>query len=381
MKQGGHSRCVIDFHAHLMLPEVYAITGPHSMFVKSNTDPTMSAEARQGVRAREAILVARMSDVTERIAHMDAMGVDMQVLSSSLVQLSTYWAEPQESLRMERMLNDRMAAAVAANPKRLIGLGGVPLAAPALAVAELTRCMGELGLAGVGISTTARQMELGDAALRPFWEKAEELGAVVYIHPAGNTGARFAKWYLWNSIGQAFEEAMAVASLMYEGILDAFPQLKICISHGGGYMPYYMGRIARNYVEKPATRVNMKKSPAEYLRMLYFDSCVYETEGLEALVKRVGADRVVLGSDYPVGEPKPVEFVESCALTAAEREKIIGVNAAHLLGVIEKPGASQSYRERLEALAKERLIRGITTDELMKMTRGDSAEDPPVEPQ
>ena len=333
MKQGGHSRCVIDFHAHLMLPEIYAITGPHSMFVKSNTDPTMSAEARQGVRAREAILVARMSDVTERITYMDAMGVDMQVLSSSLVQLSTYWAEPQESLRMERMLNDRMAAVVAANPKRLIGLGGVPLAAPALAVAELTRCMGELGLAGVGISTTARDMELGDAALRPFWEKAEELGAVVYIHPAGNTGARFAKWYLWNSIGQAFEEAMAIASLMYEGILDAFPQLKICISHGGGYMPYYMGRIDRNYVEKPATRVNMKKSPAEYLRMLYFDSCVYEPEVLEALVKRVGADRVVLGSDYPVGEPKPVAFVESCALTAAEKERIVGRNAARVFGI------------------------------------------------
>jgi aminocarboxymuconate-semialdehyde decarboxylase len=322
-----------------MLPELYAITGPHSMFVKSNTDPTMSEETRQGVRAREALLVSRMSDVTERIAHMDAMGVDMQVLSSSLVQLSTYWAEPQESLRMERMLNDRMAAVVTGNPKRLIGLGGVPLAAPALAVAELKRCMGELGLAGVGISTTARDMELGDSALRPFWEKAEELGAVVYIHPAGNANARFAKWYLWNSIGQAFEEAMAIASLMYEGILDAFPGLKICISHGGGYMPYYMGRIARNYVEKPATRVNMKKSPAEYLRMLYFDSCVYETEVLEALVKRVGADRVVLGSDYPVGEPKPVEFVQSCALTADEKEKIVAVNAARLFGAVTDAAA------------------------------------------
>jgi aminocarboxymuconate-semialdehyde decarboxylase len=334
MKQPGRTRCVIDFHAHLMLPELYAITGPHTMFVKSNTDPTMSEEARQGVREREAVLVARMSDATERIARMDAMGVDMQVLSSSLVQQTTYWAEPHESLRMERMLNDRMAAVVAANPKRLIGLGGVPLAAPALAVAELKRCMGELGLAGVGISTTARDMELGDAALRPFWEKAEELGAVVYIHPAGNASARFEKWYLWNSIGQALEEAMAIASLMYEGILDAFPRLKICISHGGGYMPYYMGRIARNYLEKPATRVNMKKSPAEYLRMLYYDSCVYETAVLEALVKRVGADRVVLGSDYPVGEPKPVEFVESCGLTAEERERIIGVNAAWLFGVV-----------------------------------------------
>jgi len=324
--------CVIDFHAHLLIPELYAITGPHTMFVKSNTDPTMGEDDRKGVREREAVLVSRMSDVTERIARMDAMGVDMQVLSSSLVQQITYWAEPQESLRLERMFNDRMAAVVAANPKRLIGLGGVPLAAPVLAVAELTRCMRELGLAGVGISTTARDMELGDAALRPFWEKAEELGAVVYIHPAGNTGARFGRWYLWNSVGQAFEEAMAIASLFYEGILDAFPQLKICISHGGGYMPYYMGRITRNYLEKPATRVNMTKSPAEYLRMLYYDSCVYETEVLEALVKRVGADRVLLGSDYPVGDPKPIEFVQSCALSAADKDKIIGVNASRLFG-------------------------------------------------
>jgi len=323
----------IDVHAHLMIPEMYAATAAHSMFVKSNADPDMNEEAKKVVRRREAFVVERMSDVTDRIARMDAMGVDIQVLSSSLVHQLTYWAEPRESLRLERMLNDRMAELVAANPKHLIGLGGVPLAAPELAVAELARCMTELGLAGVGISTTARDMELGDARLRPFWGKAEELGAVVYIHPAGNTGARFEKWYLWNSIGQGFEEAMAIASLFYEGILDAFPALKICISHGGGYMPYNMGRIARNYLEKPATRVNMTKSPAEYLRMLYYDSCVYETEVLEALVRRVGADRVVLGSDYPVGEPKPIEFVQSCALAAVEKEQIIGANAARLFGV------------------------------------------------
>jgi aminocarboxymuconate-semialdehyde decarboxylase len=325
--------CAIDFHAHLMIPEMYEVTAPHSMFVKSNADPGMNEAAKKVVREREAFVVSRMSDTTERIRLMDAMGVDIQVLSSSLVHQCTYWAPPQESLRLERLLNDRMAQVVAANPERFIGLGGVPLHAPALAAAELDRCMTELGLAGVGISTAAGDMELGDRRLRPFWEQAEALGAVVYIHPAGNTRPRFEKWYLWNSIGQAFEEAMAIASLFYEGILDAYPKLKICVSHGGGYMPYYMGRIARNYLEKPATRVNMSKSPAEYLRMLYFDSCVYETEVLEALVKRVGADRVVLGSDYPVGEPKPIEFVESCALSAQQKENIIGANAARLFGV------------------------------------------------
>jgi aminocarboxymuconate-semialdehyde decarboxylase len=325
--------CAIDFHAHLMIPEMYEVTAPHSMFVKSNADPGMNEAAKKVVREREAFVVSRMSDTTERIRLMDAMGVDIQVLSSSLVHQCTYWAPPPESLRLESLLNDRMAQVVAANPERFIGLGGVPLHAPALAAAELDRCMTELGLAGVGISTAAGDMELGDHRLRPFWEQAEALGAVVYIHPAGNTGPRFEKWYLWNSIGQAFEEAMAIASLFYEGILDAYPKLKICVSHGGGYMPYYMGRIARNYLEKPATRVNMSKSPAEYLRMLYFDSCVYETEVLEALVKRVGADRVVLGSDYPVGEPKPIEFVESCALSAQQKENIIGANAARLFGV------------------------------------------------
>jgi aminocarboxymuconate-semialdehyde decarboxylase len=227
-----------------------------------------------------------------------------------------------------------MANAVATHPDRLVGLGTVPLHLPALAVGELARCVQELRLKGVGISTVAGAMELGDAALRPFWEKAEELGAVVYIHPAGNRDRRFKRYFLWNSVGQAFEEAMAVASLMYDGVLEAFPRLKICVSHGGGYMPYYMGRIDRNYVEKAHTRVNMTKPPIEYLRMLHFDSCVYDRSVLEQLIAKVGAERVVLGSDYPVGEAKPIEFVTgSDALSAAQKEQIVSINAAALLGL------------------------------------------------
>ena len=325
-------RFAIDFHAHILVPEVYAVAFPHSISCKT-ADAATDDESRRILKARQEFVLKRMSDVTERIARMDAMGVDVQVLSSSHVHESTWWAEPKESLRLERMLNDHIARVVAANPARFVGLGGVPLPAPELAVEELRRCVRELGLAGVAISTTARDMELGDVRLRPFWAAAEELGAIVYIHPAGNHGARFQNYSLWNSIGQAFEEAMAIASLMYEGVLDAFPGLKICISHGGGYMPFYMGRILRNYAEKPTTRVNMTKSPIEYLRMLYFDSCVYETDVLAQLVKRVGADRVVLGSDYPVGDAKPVEFVDGAAISADDKTKIIGTNAARLLGL------------------------------------------------
>jgi aminocarboxymuconate-semialdehyde decarboxylase len=326
------AQTVIDVHAHLMVPEVYAATSAQSLFVKSFADATMSEAAKQNAAQRTAYVLRSMSDVNERIAKMDAMGVDMQVLSSSLVHQCSYWAEPAESLRLERMFNDRIAQVVLDNPCRFIGLGGVPLHAPTMAAAELVRCMTDLGLAGVGISTMAGDMEIGDPTLRPFWAKAEELGAVVYIHPAGNADRRFQKFHLWNSIGQNFEEAMAIASIMYEGILDAFPDLKICVSHGGGYMPLALGRIARNYLEKPSTRANMSKSPAEYLRMLYYDTCVYEGEVLAHLVDRVGADRVILGSDYPVGEMKPVEFVNSAPLSAADKQKIIATNAMALFG-------------------------------------------------
>jgi aminocarboxymuconate-semialdehyde decarboxylase len=272
-----------------------------------------------------------MSDLDDRIANMNAMAVDVQVLSASLVHQGLEWADAQTAPRLARLTNDWIAKAVAAHPARLIGLGTLPLHVPALAVAELERCITELRLKGVAISTTAGGRELGDPQLRPFWAKAEALGAVVYIHPGGNRDPRFKRFHLWNSVGQAFEEAMAISSLMYDGVLEEFPALKICISHGGGYMPYYMGRIDRNYVEKANTRVNMKKPPIEYLRMLYFDSCVYERPVLQHLVDKVGADRVLLGSDYPVGEVMPVQFVtETATLSEAQKTQIVRTNAAKL---------------------------------------------------
>jgi aminocarboxymuconate-semialdehyde decarboxylase len=310
----------VDFHAHLIDPAVYGETQAWSVFAQT-TDA-----------ARAASVLARMADIDGRIAAMDAMGVGTQILSSSLVHQCTYDAEPDDALRLDAEMNDTIARAVAAHPDRLRGLGSVPLQAPELAVRELTRCLQELGLSGVTISTRVRDLEIGDARLRPFWEAAEALGAIVFIHPAGNHDARFRKWQLWNSIGQSFEEAMAIASLFYEGVLDAYPRLKIVVSHGGGYMPFYLGRIARNYVEKPATRANMTKPPIDYLRMLHYDTCVYDPDTLADLVRVVGAERIVMGSDYPVGEMKPADFVRDCAaLDAAGRALVLSGNAARLL--------------------------------------------------
>jgi aminocarboxymuconate-semialdehyde decarboxylase len=324
----------IDVHAHIIVPEVYAVAAEHNIFSELPTDPGVTDEMRGKIKERAALVLGRMSDISDRLAKMDAMGVEVQVLSASLVHQGLEWADAQTSLKLARITNDWISRAVAARPARLIGLGTLPLHVPALAVTELTRCLTELGLKGVAISTTAGGMELGDPALRPFWAKAEELGALVYVHPGGNRDRRFKRFHLWNSVGQAFEEAMAISSLMYDGVLETFPKLRICISHGGGYMPFYMGRIDRNYIEKANTRVNMSKPPIDYLRMLYFDSCVYERPVLQHLVDKVGADRVLLGSDYPVGETKPVEFVtETATLSDSQKQQIVRGNAAQWLGL------------------------------------------------
>ena len=280
---------------------------------------------------RAESVVAAMADVDARIEAMDAMGVGVQILSVSLVHQCTYFASPRESLAMEQRANDRLAGLVARAPSRFLALGGAPLHAPELAAAELRRVMGLPGFVGVGISTTAGDMEIGDRRLRPFWEEAEALGALVYIHPAGNHDPRFRKHFLWNSVGQSFEEAMAIASLMYEGILEDYPGLRICVSHGGGYMPYYMGRIERNWIEKPTTRVNMKRSPTEYLTTLWYDTCVYDTQALQVLAQTVGTDRIVLGTDYPVGDRNPLEFVGGCGFSDAEVAGIMRGNAQRML--------------------------------------------------
>ncbi|MDO9439539.1 MAG: amidohydrolase family protein [Beijerinckiaceae bacterium] len=322
----------IDIHAHVLMPDIYARTKSHSLFAMPPEGPPPSdAQRRQG-HARAETVCAAMADMDARLDAMDAMGVGVQALSASLVHQCSYHEAPYESLALEQRSNDALAAMASRDPRRFLALGGVPLHAPDLAAAELRRCMGDLGFLGVGISTRAGEMEIGDSRLAPFWAAAEETGALIYVHPAGNHDPRFRKHFLWNSIGQSFEEAMAIASLIYEGVLEQFPGLRICISHGGGYMPFYMGRMERNYLEKPTTRVKMTRSPTEYLRMLWYDSCVYDALALRRLAETVGADRIVLGTDYPVGDRSPVDFIDGCGFGDDERDGIMRGNALRMIG-------------------------------------------------
>lgn len=326
---------VIDFHAHVLDPEAVAFSRGH---VVNTAAPDFTGVSEQAVAAwkkwRQSVDL-KMVDPKARLPDMDKLGIDVQVLTPSLVHQYTYWADPETSLRMEQHTNNRVAEMVAAAPDRFVGLGGVPLQHPDMAIAEMRRCMGELKLRGIEVSSHAEPMELGDPKLRAFWAEAEKLGAVIYLHPAGIVQPRWGKFQLWNSVGQPLEEALAMCSLFYEGVLDAHPKLKICVAHGGGYLPFYAGRVDRNYFAKGFTRTNMTKSPSEYLRAhFWYDSCVYNVDMLEFLVKKVGASRIVLGSDYPVGEADPIGLVRRArGLSAADKEDILGRTAAKLLGL------------------------------------------------
>jgi aminocarboxymuconate-semialdehyde decarboxylase len=316
------------------VPEVMALAKARSVrkpvtAEKPGTETIAEAYNRERDRTREG-----MNDVEIRLRHMDEGGVDVQLLTASIISHCMYWADPETALKADRLVNDRMAEMAAAHPDRFIALGGVTMQKPDYAAKELERCMTELGFRGVQISSTVNDEEIGEERFWPFWEKAEALGALIYIHPAGVNSARFQKWQLWNSIGQLLEESMAIASLFYEGVLDRFPRLKVCIAHGGGFLPYNPGRVDRNYIEKPLTKVNMSKRPSDYLKMLYYDSCTYDADVLQHLVKKVGASQVLLGSDYPMGDRKPIECVDACPdLSAEDKDRIVWKNAADLLGI------------------------------------------------
>ncbi len=325
---------VIDFHAHMVTPEAQAFSNGH-VVVSMPAGELPATPEGDAYRRWQAESRRKMFDLSARLAVMDETGVDLQVLTPSLVHQYTYWADAEPAIRIERLTNEHVAETVAKAPDRFVGLGSVPLSHPQLAAAELERCVKQLGLRGVEISSHAHTMELGDERLRPFWEAAERLGAVLYLHPTAVVEERYAKWQLWNSIGQPLEEAMAMASLWYEGVLDAYPRLKLCIAHGGGYLPFYAGRVDRNYEEKAITRLNMKKSPSQYMREhFWYDTCLYNVDMLEFLACKVGASRIVMGSDYPVGEHDPVGFVmKAKGLSSDDQADILGRNAARLLGL------------------------------------------------
>jgi predicted TIM-barrel fold metal-dependent hydrolase len=254
-----------------------------------------------------------------------------------------YWAGPALAARLTTVINEAVAAHCAAGAGRLYGLGTLPLQYPALAVRELERAMSELGLKGVSVSTSVDGRELADRSFDPVWEVAAALGAVVFIHPGEcSLGARLGAQFLGNTFGQPAETALALSHLIFGGTLDRHPGLKLLAAHGGGFLPTYAGRSDHAWAHRPDAR-GCAKPPSSYLRRIWYDALVYTPHALRHLIEVAGADKVVLGTDYPfdMGVTDPVERATAAGLPAADLTAVLSGNAAALFGLsvaVGRPG-------------------------------------------
>lgn len=326
----------VDVHAHLIVPEVEALVAGHPLLDaqreldrRRNGDESTAVSARM-VRERLPLL----TDVGARLAAMDEAGIDVQVLSPSPSQYH-YWADRELAGAITLTANRGVADVVARAPDRFSGFGTVPLQHPDLAARALDDALA-LGLVGVEISSHAPTgtgtVELSDAGLEPFWARAEQRGAVVFLHPFGCTlDQRLDRFYLANTVGQPVEAAVALSHLVFGGVLDRYPRLRLVVAHGGGYLPTSLGRSDHAWEVRPEAR-GCALRPSEYLRRLHFDSLVHSPEALRALVAAAGAEQVLLGSDFPfdMGVPDPVARLAAAGLPPAAQRAVRGGNAVRL---------------------------------------------------
>jgi aminocarboxymuconate-semialdehyde decarboxylase len=277
-----------------------------------------------------------MLDHAVRLADMDAAGIDMQVVMCAPPQCYSTVA-PEIAVKAASMVNDGIAAFVAKRPDRFVALGSVPMQAPDAAVAELERCLGKLGFKGVQIITNIDGKELSDPSFEPFWAAAERLGAVVLLHPIGFTeGKRLERFYFNNVIGNPFDTTMALHYLIFDGVLERHPKLKIIAVHGGGYLASYSGRIDHAWGARTDSRASLPLPPTTYLKRIYFDTIVFTPLQLEALIKTFGVGQLLMGTDYPydMADSDPIGHVRSLeGLDESVVEALAGGNAKTLFGL------------------------------------------------
>ena len=282
----------------------------------------------------------------ERVRSMDKRRVDVHALSLSPL-MHWYNLPTADGIAMAQEANDDIAEMIALYPSRFMGLGFLPLQDPAAAVKELERCMTDLAFMGIMVGTNIGGADWDSPELFPVLRAARDLKALVFMHPArGRADSFLTRYHLRNLIGNPVETTIAIASLIFGGVLDRLPELDMCFAHGGGYACLGIGRMDRGrHVRSDAGE--MALLPSQYLTGLYFDSLVHSHPALSHLLEVVGADRVVLGSDYPadMGEPFPVEFVESHPdLTTDQRRLILGGNMERLIAARPADGAGPIHR-------------------------------------
>ncbi len=348
---------IIDFHAHLY-PEAYmnAVAGAEGRYpvgVRTRADGTRYLWF-EGIEYWT--YGPSYHDVDLRLGEMDAAGVDVQALSIGPPMV--YWAEPDLGLRLCQIYNDAVAAVTRAHPDRFVAFAALPLQDPALALKELERCAADLGIRGVGFGSNIAGRQLDDRSLWPMYERIQALDLPVFVHPITPCGAgNIHDYRLDITLYFPFDTTVAAARLVLGGVLEVFPNLRFCLAHLGGALPYLKERLDLGWQVAQkfhAQGVAITRSPSHYLARFYLDNLAYSETAysdtaLLCALSCVGSDHIVLGSDapFPVGDlARSVEFIRRCQLlTEAEREKILGGNAARLLRLPPRAGGREGGRE------------------------------------
>ena len=327
----------IDIHTHILpenIPDWKEKFGYGGFISLDHCKPGCATMVRDdGFRFRD--VEQNCWDAGTRIDECDAKTVDVQVLSTVPV-IFNYWAKPEDGAEISRFLNDHIAGIVGEFPKRFIGLGTVPMQDTELATRELERCK-QIGLAGVQIGTNINQLNLGEPQFFPFFEACERLGMAVFVHPWDMAGEKdIQKYWLPWLVGMPAEVSRAICSLIFSGVLERLPNLRICFAHGGGSFPSTLGRIEHGFNVRPdLCAIDNPENPRKYLGRMYFDSLVHDAATLEYLLNLVGPDRVALGSDYPfpLGEAEPGKLIESLGYDLNIKAKLLHENALNWLAL------------------------------------------------
>ncbi|MBK9141061.1 MAG: amidohydrolase [Candidatus Melainabacteria bacterium] len=322
----------IDIHTHIMPEHMPDLKGKYGYGGFIKLDHHASCRARmmsdEGKFFRE--IEANCWDGTTRLKECDGFKVDIQVLSTIPV-LFSYWAKPDDALDLSRFLNDHMASVVAESPDRFIGLGTVPMQSPELAIKEMERCVKDLGFAGIEIGSHINDWNLNAPELFPFFEAAQDLGAAIFVHPWDMMGKeKMERYWLPWLVGMPAETSLAICSMIFGGVLERLPRLRVAFAHGGGSFPATIGRIEHGFMVRPdLCAVDNNVNPRDYLGKFYVDSLVHDERVLKFLIETLGEDAIALGTDYPfpLGELEPGALIESASISEKTKRKLLCENA------------------------------------------------------
>ena len=331
-----------DVHAHCaptgLIPELER-DGARFGIEMVDTDRGRAVRFAGGVTT--PALRPDFDDMDHRIASMDAARVDVQLLST-WIDLSAYSLPKDVGVAYSRWFNDLLAETVASRPGRFMGLCTVPMQAPEAAAEELRRCVVDLGMAGVEIATTVTGRDLDDPDLDPFWAMAAELRCPVLLHPYVSLAGRgVSRYFLGNLVGNPAESTIAIAHMLFGGVLDRHPDLRPVMVHGGGFSPWQSGRWDRGFeaVSHLTGKGGIATRPSELLRRIHFDTVLHDPAIVELLIQWAGVERVVVGSDYPfpMGDLTPVDTLDRVTtLSDSDRALILGGNVERLLADVQR---------------------------------------------